>query len=64
MAELPTPSFDYPIPGQGMTAEVGSRPWQNPPQYTTVEQALQESKEEEVVEVEEPQPSGLMARRV
>jgi hypothetical protein len=41
MAELPTPSFDYPIPGQGMTAEVGSRPWQNPPQYTTVEQALE-----------------------
>ena len=24
-----------------MTAEVGSRPWQNPPQYTTVEQALE-----------------------
>ena len=41
MAEIPTPSFDYPIPGQGMTAEVGSRPWQNPPQYTTVEQALE-----------------------
>jgi hypothetical protein len=41
MAELPTPTFDYPIPGQGMTAEVGSRPWQNPPQYTTVEQALE-----------------------
>ena len=33
--------FDYPIPGEGMTAEVGSRPWQNPPQYTTVEQALE-----------------------
>lgn len=41
MAEIPTPTFDYPIPGQGMTAEVGSRPWQNPPQYTTVEQALE-----------------------
>jgi hypothetical protein len=24
----------------GMTAEVGSRPWQNPPQYNTVEEAL------------------------
>jgi hypothetical protein len=33
--------FDYPIPGEGMTAELGSRPWQNPPQYATVEQALE-----------------------
>ena len=24
-----------------MTAEVGGRPWQNPPQYTTVEEALE-----------------------
>jgi hypothetical protein len=24
-----------------MTAEVGSRPWQNPPQYSTVEEALE-----------------------
>ena len=24
----------------GMTAEVGGRPWQKPPQYTTVEEAL------------------------
>ena len=37
MAEIPRETLDYPIPGQGMTAEVGSRPWQNPPQYTTVE---------------------------
>ena len=41
MAKLPSEILDYPIPGQGMTAEVGSRPWQNPPQYTTVEQALE-----------------------
>ena len=32
-------SFDRPIPGMGMTFEVGSRPWQTPPQLTTVEQA-------------------------
>jgi hypothetical protein len=24
-----------------MTAELGSRPWQNPPQYASVEQALE-----------------------
>jgi hypothetical protein len=35
-----SPSFDTPIPGQAMTAELGSRPWQSPPQYTTVEEAL------------------------
>ena len=32
-------SFDRPIPGMGMTLEVGSRPWQTPPEITTVEQA-------------------------
>jgi hypothetical protein len=41
MAEPSELYVDYPIPGQGMTAEVGSRPWQNPPQYTTVESALE-----------------------
>ena len=41
MAELTEESFDYPVAGQGMTAELGSRPWQNPPQYATVEQALE-----------------------
>ena len=34
-------TFSAPIPGQGMTAELGSRPWQNPPQYATVEEALE-----------------------
>ena len=32
-------SFDRPIPGMGMTHEVGARPWQNPPTYATVEDA-------------------------
>ena len=32
-------SFDSPIPGMGMRFEVGSRPWQTPPEITTVEQA-------------------------
>lgn len=34
------PSFQRPIPGQSLTAELGSRPWQQPPQYNTVEEAL------------------------
>jgi len=32
--------IDAPIAGQSLTAELGSRPWQQPPQYTTVEEAL------------------------
>ncbi len=32
---------DAPIPGQSLTAPLGDRPWQNPPQYSTVEQAIQ-----------------------
>jgi hypothetical protein len=34
------PNFDAPIPGMSLTHEVGARPWQTPPQYTTVEEAL------------------------
>ena len=41
MVNKPSPSFNYPIPGQGMTAEVGGRPWQNPPKYATVDEALE-----------------------
>ena len=38
MAEIDIePSFNAPIAGQGMTAELGGRPWQSPPQYTTVQ---------------------------
>ena len=41
MVETVTPSFDRPIPGMSLTAELGNRPWQQPPQYSTVEEALQ-----------------------
>jgi len=42
MAEIDRePSFNAPIPGQALTAELGSRPWQRPPLYTTVEEAIQ-----------------------
>ena len=40
MADKNTPMFDAPIPGQSLTAELGSRPWQSPPKLTTVEDAL------------------------
>lgn len=35
------PLLDAPIAGQSLTAELGNRPWQQPPQYATVEQAIQ-----------------------
>lgn len=41
MPFLEQEQFKGPIPGQGMTAEPRARPWSNPPQYSTVEEALQ-----------------------
>tara|TARA_R110002012_G_scaffold3770_1_gene17630 strand:+ start:1163 stop:1663 length:501 start_codon:yes stop_codon:yes gene_type:complete len=41
MPEIQQPSFDAPIAGQSLTAEVGSRPWQNPAQYSTLDDALE-----------------------
>ena len=40
MAMQETPTFDAPIPGESLTHELGARPWQSPPQYATVEDAL------------------------
>jgi len=38
--DVSEPSFNRPIPGESLTAELGARPWQNPPQYTTVDEAM------------------------
>ena len=38
--ELPQVTHDAPIAGQSLTAEVGNRPWQNPPQFSTVEESM------------------------
>ena len=35
------PVFDAPIPGSGLTKEVGASPLKNPPQYTTVDEAIE-----------------------
>ena len=35
------PVFDLPVPGMGMTHEVGARPWQQPAQYTTIDDVAQ-----------------------
>ena len=34
-------ALEAPIPGHGLTAPLGGRPWQQPPQFTTVEQAIE-----------------------
>lgn len=35
------PAFDAPIPGMSLTHEVGARPWQQPSQYSTIEEVAQ-----------------------
>ena len=32
--EVTEPTFNRPIPGEGLTHELGARPWQNPPQFS------------------------------
>ena len=39
MNQFDDTSFDRPIPGMGMTHELGARPWQTPPTYSTIEEA-------------------------
>ena len=41
MVDTLEPMIDAPIAGQSLTAELGNRPWQQPPQYSTVEDELQ-----------------------
>jgi hypothetical protein len=39
--EMPQLAFDAPIAGQSLTAGPGDRPWRNPPQFATPEDALE-----------------------
>jgi len=41
MSDVFEPQLDAPIPGMSLTHELGARPWQNPPQYSTVEDTLE-----------------------
>lgn len=41
MTELNRPLLDAPIAGQHMVSELGGRPWQQAPQYTTVDEAIE-----------------------
>jgi len=40
-ADIPELPIDGPIPGQSLTAPLGDRPWQNPAQYGSAEEALE-----------------------
>ena len=34
------PKLDAPIPGMSLTHELGARPWQQPAQYTTIDEVI------------------------
>jgi len=34
------PNLDAPIPGEGMTSELGSKPWQKPPQLADIDDVM------------------------
>ena len=38
--EVTEPTFNRPIPGEGLTHELGARPWQNPPQFSSVDETV------------------------
>lgn len=40
MAFRETSDFDAPIPGMSLTHELGARPWQTPPEFVSIEEAL------------------------
>lgn len=40
MVEEKQPRFDAPIPGMSLTHELGARPWQQPAQFTTVDEVI------------------------
>lgn len=42
MSEINEVSFNRPIPGMALTHELGARPWQNPPQFSTVSEAAED----------------------
>ena len=40
------PVFDAPVPGMGMTHELGARPWQQPAQYTKMDDIANNKRDE------------------
>ena len=40
MRDVEQVSFSRPVPGQSLTHELRARPWQNPPQFNTVEESM------------------------
>lgn len=64
MAITNQPSFDAPIPGQSLTAELGARPWQTPSRFSTVDDTIdyymeRMSSEEFMVQLAEVLESGV-----
>jgi len=40
-ANFKEPVFDAPIPGMHMTSELGSFPWQSPPQFVSIDEVIE-----------------------
>ena len=40
METMLEPKLDAPIAGMSLTHELGARPWQRPPQYTTIDEVI------------------------
>lgn len=40
MEQSNEPTFDAPIPGQSLTGELGSKPWEQPPKLNTVDEVI------------------------
>jgi hypothetical protein len=64
MAITNQPSFDAPIPGQSLTAELGARPWQTPSRFSTVDDTIdyymeRMSSEDFMVQLAEVLESGV-----
>jgi len=40
MPKMNPNALSGPVPGMGLTSELGSRPWQSPPEYATLDEAV------------------------
>jgi len=40
MPEMNPNALSGPVPGMGLTSELGSRPWQQPPEFTTLDETI------------------------
>ena len=57
-------NLDAPVAGMSLTAELGARPWQKPPQYNTVDQAVDLNSDEASEQVVDILEMGVSASKL